>query len=58
MLDSIATHKDLLSAKLASLKHPNMYLGEPQRQPENPKDRTYIGLEQLIKAKQQKLLFA
>lgn len=27
-------------------------------QPENPKDRTYIGLAQLIKGRQQKLLFA
>jgi len=28
------------------------------RQPENPKDRTYIGLEQLLKARQQRLVFA
>ena len=45
MIDSISTHKDLLSAKLQSLKNPQMYLGEPIKMPENPKDRTYIGLE-------------
>lgn len=51
-IDSISTHKDLIHAKFASMKYPHMYTGELQKQPENPKDRTYVGLQQLLKAKQ------
>ena len=58
MIDSISTHKDLLNAKFLSLKYPHLHLGELTKQPMNPKDRVYLGLEQLIKAKQQKLLYA
>jgi hypothetical protein len=58
IIDSISTHKDLLHAKLLSLKHPYMFSGELTKQPDNPKDRVYIGFGQLIKHKQQQLLFA
>ena len=58
MVDSIQTHKDLLFAKLHSLKFPHMHIGQPLKMPENPNNRAYIGLEQLIKHNMQKLLFA
>lgn len=52
LLDSIQTHKDLLNAKLNSLKFPDSYLGKPVKSPDNPKDRTYIGLEQILRFRQ------
>ena len=58
MIDSAQTHKDLFTAKLVSLKYPNMYLGQLQKQPDNPKDRAYLGLDQLIKLRQESLIYA